>query len=166
MATDFPAAKAEPGFIGFPSADGVANPIYALGIGSTFSINAGSKVADGAAAVFDTIFSQKFYSDMNSVWQGEWNLPLKDLSQVKIASGVTPLYAEVMKNLSAAVANNQYGYTTWTFLPPATDTYMVSGMEEVWLNKTSTKDYLKKWDDTFKQEKSQGKVPAIPKRAG
>jgi raffinose/stachyose/melibiose transport system substrate-binding protein len=165
VATDFPAAKAEPGFVGFPSGEGVPSPIYALGIGSTFSINAGSKVADGAAAVFDIIYSQKFYSDMNSVWQGEWNLPLKDLSQVKIADNVTPLYGEVMKNLSAAVANNQYGYTTWTFLPPATDTYMVSGMEEVWLNKTSTKDYLTKWDDTFKQEKSQGKVPAIPMRS-
>lgn len=163
-ATDFPAANAEPGFVGFPSAEGVPNPIFALGIGSTFSINAGSKVADGAADVFDMIFTQKFYSEMNSVWQGEWNLPLKDLSEVKIADNVTPLYGEVMKELATAVANDQYGYTTWTFLPPATDTYLVSGMEEVWLNKTTTKDYLEKWDDTFQEEKSQGKVPAIPKR--
>jgi raffinose/stachyose/melibiose transport system substrate-binding protein len=115
--------------------------------------------------VFDTIFQPKFYSDMNSVWQGEWNLPLKDLSGVKIADSVTPLYGEVMKNLATAVGNNQYGYTTWTFLPPETDTYLVSGLEEVWLGKIKSTDYLKKWDDTFKQEKDQGKVPAIPPRA-
>ena len=31
-----------PAFVGFPSAEGIASPIYALGIGSTFSINAKS----------------------------------------------------------------------------------------------------------------------------
>jgi raffinose/stachyose/melibiose transport system substrate-binding protein len=165
IATYFPQNNAEPAFIGFPSADGIASPIYALGIGSTFSINAKSANPDGAAAVFDTIFTDKFYSDMNSVWQGEWNLPLKDLSKVKLAEKVTPLYTEVMKNLATAVGNNQYGYTTWTFLPPATDTYLVSGMEEVWLGKSTVKDYLKKWDDTFQKEKKDGKVPAIPPRA-
>ncbi len=163
--TYFPQNNAEAGFAGFPSGDGIANPIFALGIGSTFSINAKSENADGAAAVFDTIFQQKFYSDINSVWQGEWNMPLKDLSTVKIADSVTPLYGEVMKTLATAVGKGQYGYTTWTFLPPATDTYLVSGMEEVWLKKTTSKDYLKKWDDTFKQEKDAGKVPAIPPRA-
>ena len=30
-----------------------------------------------------------------------------------------------------------------SFLPPATDTYLVSGMEGVWLGKSTVKDYLK-----------------------
>lgn len=160
--TYFPTNNAEAAFVGFPSTSGP--PVYALGIGSTFSINAKSENPDGAAAVLDYVFSDKFYSAINSVWQGEWNLPLKDLSAVKLSDKVLPLYTEVMKNLSAAVGAGQYGYTTWTFLPPGTDTYLVSGMEEVWLKKISSKDYLKKLDDTFKQEKEAGKVPAIPKR--
>ncbi len=154
----------EAGFIGFPSAEGVPNPIYALGIGSTFSIAATSTNPDGAAAAIDYIFTDKFYSDINSVWQGEWNMPLRDLSKVKLADTVLPLYSEAMKNLASAVGANQYGYTTWTFLPPATDTYLVSGMEEVWLGKSTTKDFLAKLDATFKQEMSEGKVPAIPAR--
>lgn len=160
--TYFPPNNAEAAFVGFPSTSGP--PVYALGIGSTFSINAKSENADGAAAVLDYVFSDKFYSAINSVWQGEWNLPLKDLSAVKLSDKVLPLYTEAMKNLSTAVGAGQYGYTTWTFLPPATDTYLVSGMEEVWLKKITSKDYLKKLDDTFKQEKDAGKVPAIPKR--
>jgi len=161
--TYFPPNNAEAAFVGFPSTSGPA--VYPLGIGSTFSINAKSENPDGAAAVLDYVFTDKFYSAMNSVWQGEWNLPLKDLSGVKLSDKVLPLYSEVMKNLATAVGDGQYGYTTWTFLPPATDTYLVSGMEEVWLKKITSKDYLKKWDDTFKQEKDAGKVPAIPKRA-
>ncbi|HTJ56053.1 MAG TPA: extracellular solute-binding protein [Devosiaceae bacterium] len=160
--TYFPPNNAEAAFVGFPSASGA--PVYPLGIGSTFSVNAKSENPDGAAAVLDYIFTPQFYSAMNSVWQGEWNLPLKDLSGVKLSDNVQPLYTETMKSLSKAVGDGQYGYTTWTFLPPATDTYLVSGLEEVWLKKISSKDYLKKWDDTFNQEKAQGKVPAIPPR--
>jgi raffinose/stachyose/melibiose transport system substrate-binding protein len=37
-------------------------------------------------------------------------------------------------------------------------------MEEVWLNRLSTADFLKKFDETFKQEAAEGKVPAIPAR--
>src|SRR6185437_7530263 len=138
--TYFPPNNAEAAFVGFPSTSGPA--VYPLGIGSTFSINAKSENPDGAAAVLDYVFTDKFYSAMNAVGQGGWNLPRKDLSGVKLSDRVLPLYSEVMKNLATAVGDGQYGYTTWTFLPPATDTYLVSGMEEVWLKKITSKDYL------------------------
>lgn len=160
----FPQNNAEPGFVGFPSDPAVGAPVYALGIGSTFSIAATSQNPDGAAAVIDYVFTDKFYGDINSVWQGEWNTPLRDLSKVQMSPDVLPLYTETMKNLAASVDKGQYGYTTWTFLPPATDTYLVSGMEEVWLKKLSTADFLTKFDQTFKQEAGEGKVPAIPAR--
>ncbi|MBW8728390.1 MAG: carbohydrate ABC transporter substrate-binding protein [Inquilinus limosus] len=160
----FPASNAVPAFAGFPSADGVPYPIYALGIGSTFSIAATSQNPDGAAAVIDRVFSDDFYGQINSVWQGEWNTPLKDLSKVKMADTVLPLYTDTMKTLAASVGAGQYGYTTWTFLPPATDTYLVSGVEEVWLGRITTAQFLEKLDATFQQEKAQGKVPAVPAR--
>ena len=79
---------------------------------------------------------------MNTVWQGEWNTAARDLSQVKLGDDVLPLYGETMETLAASVNADQYGYTTWTFLPPATDTYLVSGIEEVWLGKITTADFL------------------------
>jgi raffinose/stachyose/melibiose transport system substrate-binding protein len=162
--TYFPPANAEPGFVGFPSGEGVPNPIYALGIGSTFSIAATSENPDGAAAVIDYVFSNEFYGAMNTVWQGEWNMPLRDLSGVTLGEGVLPLYGEAMGALASAVNANQYGYTTWTFFPPATDSYIVSGIEEVWLGSITTQDFLTQLDATFQQELSEGKVPTIPPR--
>lgn len=159
-----PAARLSAGFVGFPSAEGVTYPTYPLGVGSTFSIAATSKNPDGAAEVINYIFTDKFYSEMNTVWQGEWNLPLRDLSKVKIGDTVLPLYTETMKVLAEAVNAGQYGYTTWTFLPPATNTYLISGIEEVWLGKITTAQFLEKLDATFKQEQSAGKLPAIPER--
>ena len=160
----FSDAGAEPGFIGFPSAEGLPSPIYALGVGSTFSIAATSENPDGAAAVIDYVFSPDFYSAMNTVWQGEWNMPLRDLSGVTLGDTVLPLYSEAMANLAAAVNDNQYGYTTWTFLPPATNTYLISGIEEVWLGSITTQEYLTQIDATFQQELAEGKVPAVPAR--
>jgi raffinose/stachyose/melibiose transport system substrate-binding protein len=160
----FPANNAEAAFVPFPSADGMPYPVYPLGIGSTFSIAASAQNPDGAAAVIDRVFSDDFYGQINSVWQGEWNTPLKDLSKVKMSGDVLPLYTDTMKTLAGAVAAGQYGYTTWTFLPPATDTYLVSGVEEVWLGRINTAQFLQKLDETFQQEKAQGKVPAVPAR--
>jgi raffinose/stachyose/melibiose transport system substrate-binding protein len=110
------------------------------------------------------VFSDKFYGDINSKWQGEWNTPLRDLSTVQVSSDVLPLYTEAMRELAESVDQGKYGYTTWTFLPPASVTYAVSGIEEVWLNKLSVADFLKKFDEVFKQEVSEGKLPAIPAR--
>lgn len=161
----FTPVNAEAGFVGFPSAEGLPSPIYALGVGSTFSISATSDAPDGAAAVIDSMFTPEFYGAMNTVWQGEWNLPLNDLSGVTLGENVLPLYGEAMANLAEAVSANQYGYTTWTFLPPATDTYIVSGIEEVWLDQITSQEFLETLEATFQQEMSEGKVPAIPDRS-
>lgn len=160
----FPANDAEPGFVGFPSAEGVPYPVYALGIGSTFSIASTSKVADGAAAVIDFVFNEDFFGEMNTAWQGEWNMPLRDISNVEIGDEVMPLYGEALSNLAAAVDANQYGYTTWTFLPPATNSYLVSGIEEVWLGQIDIAEYLETFDKKFQKELAEGKVPAVPVR--
>lgn len=150
------------GFVGFPSASG--DPVFPLGVGSTFSIAAKSKQPDGAATVIDHIFTPAVYGSMNSAWQGEWNIPLKDLSKVKMADNVMPLFTDAMGVLAKSVNEGKYGYTTWTFLPPATDSYLINGIEEVWLKKASTKDFLAKLDATFQKEKAEGKVPAVPNR--
>lgn len=162
--TYFPPANAEAGFVGFPSADNVGEPVYPLGVGSTFSVAASSQNPDGAAAVIDYIFSDEAYASMNTDWQGEWNMPLADLSGVTLGEGVLPLYTETMQTLAQSVSEDEYGYTTWTFLPPATDSYLVSGIEEVWLDRTTTAQFLEQLDKTFQQELAEGKVPAIPAR--
>lgn len=159
----FPENKAEAGFIGFPSPDGQPGPIFALGVGSTFSVAATSKSPDAAAEAIDFIFSPQTYEEMNKSWPGEWNMPLSDLSSVKLGDSQT-LYSEAMANLADTVDKGQYGYTTWTFLPPATNSYLVSGIEEVWLDKISVDDFLANLDERFMTDKEAGKVPPTPAR--
>lgn len=164
VTTYFPRNNAECAFVGFPSAADVGDePVYALGVGSTFSINAKSKVPDGAAEVIDFIFSDDRYAHMNTVWPGEWNTPLADLSNVEMKDALE-LYTNAMKDLAREVDEGNYGYTTWTFLPPTTNTYLVSGIEEVWLKRATIDQFLKNLNNHFIEEMEDGKVPAIPRR--
>ena len=154
--------ETEAGFVGFPSADGA--PVFPLGVGSTFSIAEKASNPDGAAAVINFVFSPEVYGSMNSAWQGEWNIPLKDISDVTMASDVSPLFTDTMKTLASSVNDGNYGYTTWTFLPPATDSYLINGIEEVWLDKIDAEAFLTKLNDTFEKELKDGKAPAVPAR--
>ena len=100
---------------------------------------------------------------MNAAWKGEWNIPLADLSEVD-TSGLDPLYTDAMATLASSVDQGNYGYTTWTFLPPATNNLLINGIEEVWLGRTTAEDYLAELDEEFQDELEDGKVPAIPAR--
>lgn len=160
----FPPANAEVGFAGFPSTEAVGEPVFPLGVGSTLSIAATSGNPDGTAALIDSIFTTDAYARLNTAWPGEWNMPLDDLSGVTLGDEVMPLYTETMQLLAQSVSEDEYGYTTWTFLPPATDSFMISGIEEVWLGRTTVEQYLQEWDDSFRAEAADGKVPAIPAR--
>ena len=53
---------------------------------------------------------------------------------------------------------------TTTFWPPATEDYLIHGMEQVWLKQISSEDYLKIMQATFAKEMADGKVPEIAAR--
>lgn len=141
---------------------GVPYPLYALGIGTTLSINKNSKNPDCAAAALNMIYNTSFYQNMNRDWAGDWNVPLRTLDSALLAKNTTPLYASTIAGLASAVNKGNFGYTTWTFLPPKTDAYLISGIEQVWLSGLSSKDYLQKLNDTFQEERKAGNLPVIP----
>ena len=79
------------------------------------------------------------------------------------ASGVAVLQV-MLEPLAKAAGDGNYGYTTWTFWPPATEDYLIHGMEQVWLKQISSEDYLKIMQATFAKEMADGKVPEIAAR--
>ncbi len=143
---------------------GVPYPMYAIGTGGAMSINKNSANPDGAAAFLDYMYSDAFYDRISKDWPGDWNLPLTSINEEKLAKNVSPLFAEIVSNFSKAVAAGSYGYTTWTYWPPATGEYLIRGIEQVWLNQVSVKDYLAKMQDIFAKEMKDGKVPQIASR--
>ncbi|MCX5555226.1 ABC transporter substrate-binding protein [Streptomyces sp. NBC_00038] len=69
------------------------------------------------------------------------------------------LYSE----LSAA---KSIGYTTWTFFPQQTETYMIDYFENVITGQLSAKAYCEGIQSRFSREKAEGRVPTAPKPGG
>jgi raffinose/stachyose/melibiose transport system substrate-binding protein len=147
------------GWVPMPSATGDA--IFDLGIGSTFSINANSANPDATAQFLDYWFSPETQAKLLvacGLVPAAVDLEGQDLS------GVNPGLAEILDAMNAAFDANNYGYTTWTFWPPATETYLIEEIERVWAGEITPEEYLQGHQERFDAEREAGAVPPIPER--
>lgn len=147
------------GWVPVPSVSGEA--IYDIGIGSTLSINANSPNKDAAAQFLDYWFSPETMAKLLvdcALVPAPVNLEGQDLT------GVNPGLTEILAAMNEAFAANTYGYTTWTFWPPATETYLIEEIERVWAGEITPEEYLQGHQERFDAEREAGAVPPIPER--
>jgi len=142
-----------------PSTSGDA--IYPLGIGSTWSINAKTEHPDEAGQVMNYLFSGDTQAK-GLVACGSAPAPVT--LNPDTLKQLDPRDARLRTSLNEAAAKNNYGYTTWTFWPPKSDTYIYEEIEKVWAGTTTTKDYLSGLQTLFAQELKDGTVPPLPTR--
>lgn len=138
--------------------------LYQLACGATLSIARNSPNAEGVAAVFNHMLTSAFYQNMNRDWPGKWSIPVRDMTPEMLAGLNYPLFAKTVKDMHDAFEAGRYGFSTWTFWPGATESYLIDGIEQVWLNRGTTQAYLAKMDSLFQQELKEGKVPPLPPR--
>jgi raffinose/stachyose/melibiose transport system substrate-binding protein len=147
------------GWVPMPSVSGEA--IFDLGIGSTHSINANSEHPEETAAFLDYYHSPETQARLLStcgVVPSAVNLEGQDLT------GVNPGLAEMLAALNEAFAQGNYGYTTWTFWPPESETYLIEEIEKVWAGEITAEEYLQAHQEIFDTEREAGTVPPIPER--
>jgi raffinose/stachyose/melibiose transport system substrate-binding protein len=146
-------------WIPVPSADGKA--IFPLGIGSTMSINAKAKDVKAAGEVLNYIFSPETQA-RQFVKCGIAPAGVKLAPEA--LKEVDPRVADLRVQLNTAADKGDYGYTTWTFWPPKSDTYIYETIEKVWAGSMTTAEYLQGLQKTFDAEFKAGSLPPIPKR--
>jgi raffinose/stachyose/melibiose transport system substrate-binding protein len=147
------------GWVPMPSVSG--EPIFDLGIGQTYSINANSKNPAGTAQFLDFYYSPETQARLLAncgVVPAAVNLEGQDLS------AVNPGLTEILAALNKAFAANNYGYTTWTFWPPESETYLIEQVEKVWAGEMTAEQYLQGHQEVFDKEREAGAVPPIPER--
>ncbi|MEJ7838008.1 MAG: extracellular solute-binding protein [Thermomicrobiales bacterium] len=146
-------------WVPMPSFDG--SEIYDIGIGSTYSINANSTQADAAAEFLSAYFSAELQAQMVSHCGSP---PAPVTIPADLLTDLDPRQARSIERLNAASAAGDYGYTTWTFWPPATETYLINEIERVWAGELTVTEYLQGIQDSFVAETAAGNVPPIPAR--
>lgn len=142
-----------------PSTSGEA--IYDLGIGSTYSINAGTEYPEAVAEFLTYYFSPETQATMTTMCQlvpAPVEIPPESLSDLDSR------YAAILSDMNEASAANNYGYTTWTFWPPKSDVYIYEEIEKVWAGDMTAEEYLQGLQELFDQEVAEGDIPPIPER--
>jgi raffinose/stachyose/melibiose transport system substrate-binding protein len=146
-------------WVPMPSTDGAE--IYDIGIGSTYSINANSSQADAAAEFLSAYFSAEFQAKTVS----HCGMPPAPIEiPAELLADLDERQARGIERLNAASDQGNYGYTTWTFWPPATETYLIEEVEKVWAGDNTVVEYLQGIQDSFVAETAAGNVPPIPAR--
>ena len=135
--------------------------VYDLSVGGTFSINRKSKLPDGAAAWLDWMLSNTAAQGKALAAVAQEPFPIR-LSASDFPAGADKRVERMYIDLGQA---KQVGYTTWTFWPPKSDTYIYESMDKVITGDLSPQAYLQGLDTIFAQELKQGLVPPLPKPA-
>ena len=146
-------------WVPMPSVSGEA--IFDLGIGSTHSINANSEHPEETAAFLDYLYTPETQARLLStcgVVPSAVDLEGQELT------GVDPRLGEMLAALNEAFAEGNYGYTTWTFWPPESETYLIEEIEKVWAGEMTAEEYLRGHQEIFDTEREAGTVPPIPER--
>ena len=141
----------------------VPYPLYALGIGGTMSISKSCKAPDGAAQFLDFMYTPKtFFAWTEAAPATGQLLPPVNLRPEEAKSlKADPRMIHQNDEVTAAIAANKVGYSTWTFWPDRTDQYMIDGIEKVWAGQLTVEDYLNKVNEQYQQDLKDGRVPPI-----
>jgi raffinose/stachyose/melibiose transport system substrate-binding protein len=140
---------------------GVPQEVFALGIGGTISINAQSDVPEECVTFLDWWYSSTQRQANAVADAGMQPLP------VPIAPGEFPAntderFVRLYTELGKASKEGRVGYTTWTFWPPKSDTYVYEEMEKVLVGDSTPQEYCQGLAEVFEQERADGQVPSLP----
>lgn len=146
-------------WVPMPSSSGEA--IYNIGIGGTMSINKSSKHPEAAAEFLTHYFSPEIQSALFAQCR-------MAMGPIRIESGqmegIDARMAAIFADFAKASDEGNYGYTTWTFWPPKSDTYIYEELEKVWVGDITPEEYLAGLDQIFQEEREAGESLQVPDR--
>ena len=132
--------------------------VFALSVGGTFSLNKMAKLPDGAAAWLDWWLSDTEAQGKALADVAQEPFPVS-LTQSDFPPGGDERISRMYIELGHA---KTVGYTTWTFLPPKSDTYVYTEFDKVITGKLTPAEYCEGLDPIFAAELKQGLVPPVP----
>jgi raffinose/stachyose/melibiose transport system substrate-binding protein len=147
-----------------PLAAGIPQVLYELSIGGTYSVNAKSKNPDAVTEYLAWYFANRSAIALGLKEFGQEPPPVH-LTAADFPAGTNPDDSRAYEQLATSSAAGLIGYTTWTFWPPKSDTYIIDEFEKVITGGTTPAAYCAGLQSVFEQELSQGLVPALFKPA-
>jgi raffinose/stachyose/melibiose transport system substrate-binding protein len=141
---------------------GVAPAVFPLSVGGVYGINSKCASPAQAAEFIDFLISnpQRQTAALGAI--GHEPSPIK-LSSGDFPTTVDPRLKRAYVDLGAST---NVGYTTWTFWPAKSDTYIYTEMDKVLTGQTTPQQYCAGLNTIFQTELKTGKNPAVPSPLG
>ncbi len=144
-----------------PMESGVPQELYALGIGSTISVNARSGNTDGAASFIDYLVAdKKRAADYMAAIPSAFNAPLP-FEDGDFPGSMDERVHRQLVSLSQATDKGNFGYTNWTFWPSKSTVYIQEEIQKVLTGDMTAAAYCQGLADVFDEERKEGLVPKI-----
>jgi raffinose/stachyose/melibiose transport system substrate-binding protein len=142
--------------------DGVPSVVWDLAIGQSAGVNTNFP-DEAAAADYLNFLTTDTKNIIASVEQMSFEPPPIHLTASDFSAKADPRIVRLYSSLSAA---KSIGYTTWTFYPQQTETYMIDYFENVITGQMTAKEYCQGIQTRFSTEKAEGRVPTAPSPSG
>jgi raffinose/stachyose/melibiose transport system substrate-binding protein len=139
---------------------GIPKVLNELSIGGTYGINAKAKDPDGVAAYLSWYLTNVHGAAVGLKEFGNEPPPIRLTPQSWVA-GTDPNFTSCFNALIANSKKGDVGYTTWTFWPPKSDTYIIDAADGVINGSTKPADYCAGLQKVFEPEFKAGRVPGV-----
>ena len=128
-----------------------------VALGGTYAVNKKCQNPDAAAKFVNYLYNDDFVQA--EVGRGTL-YPTSNCDPAKV-EGLDSHYIEVFDIVLDAMETNNIGYCTWTYWPPATDTYAWNNLESLYLGQTSVDEYLKNLQEKYNEDVETGSLLAF-----
>lgn len=141
-----------------PAINETERPHLPLAVGGMWCVSADTKHRDLAAALLTGLLRQEFQDEFLQNGLDVAPIPI-DAEQF---TGLPPTVEKMWTLVNGALANGDFGYTTWSFYPPETRVYLYEGIVNVLEGNITIDQYLGEMQRLNTQELRNGFTPVIP----
>lgn len=146
------------------STDVVEQP--AIGCGETLQINSQSAHVDHCITFADAVFFDEKTNILK--WADKPGIPATYLPPMNYAASdfpptFNPVYKATILDMVEAANNRDFGFIAWSNWPKATNTYLWSNLEAVYLGQMTPAEYMAGVQEAFQAEADAGLImTALP----
>ena len=138
---------------------GVPPVVWDLAIGQSAAVNSKASNLAGSVDYLNFLTTNKA-AILNAVKDQDFEPSPIHIAASDFPAGTDPRIVRLYSQLSAATS---IGYTTWTFFPQKTETYLIQYWEQVLTGQLTAAQYCAGIQEAFAKELAAGAVPPAPK---
>jgi raffinose/stachyose/melibiose transport system substrate-binding protein len=146
-------------WVPFPSETGEA--IFTLDIGGTRSLNRSAEDPQAAAEWLTYEFSPEVQARILMDCRAA---PAPVRMEASMLEGLDPRVARLYGEFAKSQAENNYGYTVWTFWTPNSETYIWEKIQKVLKDSLTVEAFLQGLDKVYAKDLADGLRPPLPER--